>query len=694
MSELLNEFGCVPPPPTTTTTRSPATSTTTSTSTSTTTLPPLTFNPSVGFYNQARVLKSGSNTTYQLALVLNSDHRLEIAGGPPGASFTATIVNPGAIVTYVIDTLSNTGYFLGPTTTLGAVGLWTITVVFSGFSNTMSVLYGTTRVLETAISIPATTATPTTIAPTTQLVVSPNYALSILDTNNLPITTTGEGQTIRIKLVGTNVPDGTVVPYILSGVNVNDFVSRQFLFGNFIIGQAGAGFDTFDLVVRNDYTTEGVETLLVTLQSPGSGSVSITIADTSPLITGTALLTTAGSLSDLSGAAILPENEILVMFKLIGGGGGGGSYDEYGPGAAGGHGGIVEGMVKLPATPGQQKLLRGGVGTGGGWLGAIGKGFAFTTNDYTGNGGAGAPDTRPGRRSWSGQGGAGGGATSLFYSVGNTNIPIGTAGGGGGGGGGSWYVAAAAARAALDAPLPVLAVGNLNGTPGRSPGGDGGGGGGGGGNLGLGGAGGYDRSVATESGTRGRASKNNSYVISDSNWVRFNYVQPTSISTGFFGSGGTADNPGQGGPGLIQVYWTTDITVAWNESLLPVVNGPDITVSVVTSVSGDCVYPVLTLKSDGTGWSNIKTSAIGGLYQVYYELVSGDTQSVIANLSPLNQWLALTQDRPVGAYTSPITIAVSIRRIVDNVVLLNKHNVGFSYGCVDIGLPGGQGSQD
>lgn len=107
------------------------------------------------------------------------------------------------------------------------------------------------------------------------------------------------------------------------------------------------------------------------------------------------------------------------------------------------------------------------------------------------------------------------------------------------------------------------------------------------------------------------------------------------------------------------------------------------------------MYPVLTLKSDGTGWSNIKTSAIGGLYQVYYELVSGDTQSVIANLSPLNQWLPLTQDRPVGAYTSPITIAVSIRRVVDNVVLLNKHNVAFSYGCIETGSPsGGQGAQD
>lgn len=141
----------------------------------------------------------------------------------------------------------------------------------------------------------------------------------------------------------------------------------------------------------------------------------------------------------------LPETEVYVVFRLIGGGGAGGAADittgtrDISMGGRGGHGGVVHGIVKLPATPGLKKKLLGGVGLNGGSTNTVATGFGFSSSsNFQAHGAFGAEHGDAG--GISGRGGQGGGATSLAYQVGSTIIPIATSGGGGGGGGASHQV--------------------------------------------------------------------------------------------------------------------------------------------------------------------------------------------------------------------------------------------------------------
>ena len=85
-----------------------------------------------------------------------------------------------------------------------------------------------------------------------------------------------EGQTVRITLRTTNVDEGEVVPYTISGVSSAD-ISSASLTGNFTVGADGT--DDFVLTTSVDQTTEGTETMVVTLDT--GEKVSIQILDTS-----------------------------------------------------------------------------------------------------------------------------------------------------------------------------------------------------------------------------------------------------------------------------------------------------------------------------------------------------------------------------------------------------------------------------
>jgi plastocyanin len=98
---------------------------------------------------------------------------------------------------------------------------------------------------------------------------NPTYAL----TSNL--TNVNEGNSVTISLATTNIANGTDVAYVISGVTTDDI--SESLSGNFTVTDNAA---TLTINVTADATTEGAETMVVTLVGIGT-SVSVTINDTS-----------------------------------------------------------------------------------------------------------------------------------------------------------------------------------------------------------------------------------------------------------------------------------------------------------------------------------------------------------------------------------------------------------------------------
>jgi len=90
-----------------------------------------------------------------------------------------------------------------------------------------------------------------------------------------------EGATLTITLGNTGLPDGTLVPFAISGTNITtyDFLSTSLLTGNFRIR---GGIASITLIPALDLKTEGTETFLLRLTGPGrTESIGISILDTS-----------------------------------------------------------------------------------------------------------------------------------------------------------------------------------------------------------------------------------------------------------------------------------------------------------------------------------------------------------------------------------------------------------------------------
>jgi hypothetical protein len=88
-------------------------------------------------------------------------------------------------------------------------------------------------------------------------------------------TTVTEGGSFVITLTTTNVFDGTLVPYSISGVSSAD-INNASLTGNFTIN-SNTGTQSFTTTI--DGISEGTETFLLTLGSPASGSINVAIVD-------------------------------------------------------------------------------------------------------------------------------------------------------------------------------------------------------------------------------------------------------------------------------------------------------------------------------------------------------------------------------------------------------------------------------
>lgn len=100
-----------------------------------------------------------------------------------------------------------------------------------------------------------------------------SYILSSLEDS------VNEGDTFSVYLNAQNVPDGSLIPYTISGIDANDLLFGD-ISGNFNILN---GSDSISFTILEDSTTEGLESLTVTLQGGINQSITISVNDTSIL---------------------------------------------------------------------------------------------------------------------------------------------------------------------------------------------------------------------------------------------------------------------------------------------------------------------------------------------------------------------------------------------------------------------------
>jgi Concanavalin A-like lectin/glucanases superfamily len=91
------------------------------------------------------------------------------------------------------------------------------------------------------------------------------------------VTSSNEGSTFTVTLSGTGMPNGYVVPYIITGVSSED-INNASLTGNFTVNNNSG---SVNFTVTADYITEGTETFVLSLVDSPTTTVSVTINDTS-----------------------------------------------------------------------------------------------------------------------------------------------------------------------------------------------------------------------------------------------------------------------------------------------------------------------------------------------------------------------------------------------------------------------------
>jgi len=127
-----------------------------------------------------------------------------------------------------------------------------------------------------------------------------SVSVTIQDTSKPTYSLTGsnnvnEGASAGYLLTTTNITDGTLVPYTITGVSSAD-IDGASLTGNFTIT---SGLATLNLTITEDLTTEGNETLTLSLDN-GKSSIQTVINDTSvePLPITYGLSTTSNSVNE------------------------------------------------------------------------------------------------------------------------------------------------------------------------------------------------------------------------------------------------------------------------------------------------------------------------------------------------------------------------------------------------------------
>ena len=139
-----------------------------------------------------------------------------------------------------------------------------------------------------------------------------------------------EGSPVTITLSNTGLPDGTLVPFSISGTNISayDFLNLTSLTGNFIIR---SGIGTITLTPAQDLKTEGTESFILRLTGTGrTESIGITILDTSTPSNATAqfyITTNAASIDEGRSVVFTVRGENVAAGTIV-------SYQIYGIQAA------------------------------------------------------------------------------------------------------------------------------------------------------------------------------------------------------------------------------------------------------------------------------------------------------------------------------------------------------------------------
>ena len=119
--------------------------------------------------------------------------------------------------------------------------------------------------------------------------VGSNTATYTLTSN---IDVVDEGGSFTVTLATANVTAGTSVPYTITGISASDLSSGS-LTGSFVVGTT----DNFTFTLASDATTEGTETISLSLDEIGT-SISIIVVDTSLSSATYTLNTNAGSVNE------------------------------------------------------------------------------------------------------------------------------------------------------------------------------------------------------------------------------------------------------------------------------------------------------------------------------------------------------------------------------------------------------------
>jgi hypothetical protein len=185
-------------------------------------------------------------------------------------TLTTTNVNNGTLVPY---TITGTGI------TPGDLSISSLTGSFTVVNNTASLVLNiaedaATEGSETFIlaldSISPSVSVSVTINDTS---IEPPVPTYVLESDVLSVT---EGSIFIITLTTTNVPDGTLVPYTITGVTSED-IDGDSLTGNFTIS-SNTDFIVFS--ITDDGLEEGTETFTLTLDVIiPTVSISVTIID-------------------------------------------------------------------------------------------------------------------------------------------------------------------------------------------------------------------------------------------------------------------------------------------------------------------------------------------------------------------------------------------------------------------------------
>ena len=370
-------------------------------------------------------------------------------------------------------------------------------------------------------------------------------------TSNSPA---NEGVTVTFTVTTQNVVDGTTVGYTITGISAGDLSSGS-LTGNITIT---SNIGTVSVTLSNDTTTEGSETMTMTLDatdSAGTNTGSLTsptvIIDTSTSVSGGALFITNGA----TYSYVIPSDVTSICAVVVGGGGGSGNSGGNWAGAGGGGGGLAW-KNNIAVTPGE--TLTVGVGQrgtpgGSGGQSYISRGATYLVQASGGTGGSSSNSQRNGGLGGARMVGDGGGSGGQGGRTGN-NV------GGGGGGGAGGYSGNGGNGGAGNATIAATAGSGGAGGGGNatSAGSRGGGGvgvygqGGSGSNLGGGGSGGVSGTIAAFS---------------------------NQITGGNYGGGGGAEEDDttitgtQGGQGVVRIIWglgrafpSTNISAAFSTS--------------------------------------------------------------------------------------------------------------------------------